>query len=55
MELRAEDYQRLVNERNMDVFGELVKLNTTSYYHYTLDVLNLCRKLNMERIKNFLK
>jgi hypothetical protein len=55
MELTASDYTRLLREANLDVFSELVKLNQLPYYHKSLDVIKWARRINLDRIKAFMK
>lgn len=55
MELTTSDYSRLLREANLDVFSELLKLNQLPYYHRSLDVIKWARKINLERIKEFMK
>ncbi len=54
MELTIADYSRLIKAEELDVMGELIKLNKTDYYRYTLDVLKLCREINLKRIQRLL-
>lgn len=45
MTLRDTDYRYLRGLDSLNVFGELVRLNTGAYYHKTLDVIKLYREL----------
>ncbi len=48
------DYTRLIKTEGIDVMGELIKLNKSDYYRHALDVLKLCREINLKRIQTLL-
>lgn len=52
--LKETDRQRLVVSTEVDVMGELLKMNCSPLYNYTLDVLKLYRDIQLERLKYFL-
>ena len=49
MTLRNNDYRYLRELDVVSVFGELVKLNKSPYYHNTLDVIKWYERLSEEK------